>query len=315
MTARPETKARPVRPGAGGPDFARLQRLATAAEPGVRDAFLRAVRTLRRGLDLVALEQALLAQDTEAVLRLVPLVVLTEALVAAEAALDAARLGAAEAAWRTAVRAIEAQRAALGPAERIGLSFDQQSPDVVAAFQRAGAARVREITDETRRALQQLVTRAYESGRHPRELAREISQLVGLTTRQEAAVARLRAALEAEGLTGARLERRVGQVARRLLRQRAETIAQTEANRAMNDGQRAAWSRLEAAGQLSPQQFAREWVTVLPAARVCKLCTPLDRARAPLGGTFPGGGGNGPPRHPRCRCTEVLVPVRRGEPS
>lgn len=311
-TARPvEMKAQPVRPEAAGPGWARLQRLADAAEGAMRDEVLTALNRLRRDLPRAALEEALLEGRLERILRLVPVEKLEAALVEVESVAAGVRAAAARETGRQAAAAVEAIRVPLTPDERAGFAvgFDQQSPHVVDALTRQGAARIREITDETRAAVQQLVQRGYETGRHPREVAKEIERIVGLTTRQEAAVARLRASLEAEGVKPAKVDAQVARYAKKLRKQRAETIAQTEANRAMNDGQRAQWASLQEQGLLSPQQFEREWLTVLPAARVCAMCSPLDGARAPLGGSFPGG--YQPPRHPRCRCTEVLVPIVR----
>lgn len=302
--ARPvETKAQPVRPEAAGPGWARLQAALARAEPALRDAILAALRALGRDLPLNAIEEAVLQGDSERVLRLVPLDVLDAALSEVQTQLLPLRAAAARA-------ALEAVRVPMTPDERnrLAISFDQRSPDAEAALARA-ADRVRQVADETRLAVRQLLQRGYATGRHPREVAKEIERIIGLTTRQEEAVARFRATLEAEGVKPKSIESRVARYAKQLRKQRAETIAQTEANRAMNDGQRAQWARLQEQGLLSPAQFEREWVTVLPAGRVCKLCSPLDGTRATLGGEYPNGGGAGPPRHPRCRCTEVLVPT------
>lgn len=85
-------------------------------------------------------------------------------------------------------------------------------------------------------------------------------------------------------------------------RQRAAAIAVTEVTRAYAEGNMAAW---RASGVVA----AREWQTAVDE-RVCPLCGPLHGKIARMGEPFPFGG-QGPPRHVRCRCW--IVPVVVGD--
>ena len=76
-------------------------------------------------------------------------------------------------------------------------------------------------------------------------------------------------------------------------RARAERIAITEVTRAYQQGNETAW---KASGVVAEM----EWVTNRDE-KVCIKCGPMDKQRAPLGGTFAGGIA-APPRHVRCRC-------------
>lgn len=85
---------------------------------------------------------------------------------------------------------------------------------------------------------------------------------------------------------------------------RASLIASHEAITAANAGQREGWNQAADKGLLSADA-ERVWIAT-PGA--CPLCDALDGETAPLDGEYPEEGGDGPPLHPRCRCTEGLRP-------
>ena len=156
---------------------------------------------------------------------------------------------------------------------------------------------------------------AYDGGVHPRQAAREIRRLVGLTERQADTVSKYRAALEnpkagAPKLSQKRVDQMVDRMATRLVKERAETIARTEMITAMAEGQQAAWGGLVADGLLDANVYEQEWLAVIPSGRTCPRCLKMDGRRAPIGGEFqePGRGAvKGPTLHPKCRCSVVLA--------
>jgi hypothetical protein len=83
---------------------------------------------------------------------------------------------------------------------------------------------------------------------------------------------------------------------------RAQTIARTEAMDAANEGQRQSWAEAVDAGLL-PKDARRVWIA---AEGPCPECEDLDGEAADMDGEYPAGGGDGPPLHPNCRCTEGL---------
>lgn len=325
MTPALELKAQPVRP-TDDATWAALQRLADRRAPGARRAFLAAVRALGADVSLAALEQAILARDTAAVLALLPWATFQEAL----AAVPAAVVAAAEAAHPVAVRAAVAQLGAddalpeLGPlaidgggarSGDLGVRFDLTSPTVREAIAARAGARITEVVEETRRAVRDVVQRAYDAGVHPRNAAKEIRRLVGLTRRQTEAVATYRRTLErpkagAPKLSAKRVDGMVARYAAGLVKERAETIARTEMITAMAEGQQAGWAQLVADGMLDPNVYEQEWLAVMRPGRTCPRCLNMDGRRAPIGGLFEGdvrGPVTGPTLHPRCRCSVALV--------
>lgn len=129
--------------------------------------------------------------------------------------------------------------------------------------------------------------------KHATELAKNLS----LTSRQEIAEALV------EAFEGGNLDtlydvalQQVGSPAR------AEMIARTESMRAANAGQRESWDQAVEKGLL-PADIKREWIATSDA---CPFCVALDGKTASLSGEYPNDGGEGPPLHPDCRCTEGI---------
>jgi len=207
-------------------------------------------------------------------------------------------------------------------------ALDITNPEAVRWAQTRSAELVREISAETRQVIRAVIVRAFRDGLAPDDTARELRGVIGLTTRQEQAVAAFRDRLNRlrerppgsaadtnlrrvsnRGLTADRVNDLVAQYQARLLRQRTTTIARTEIMTASHEGQRQLWSQAVQDGALRPDNQERRWI-VTPDDRLCPLCQALEGARAALdGGKYPGGI-PGPPLHPNCRCTEGLVEAR-----
>lgn len=249
---------------------------------------------------------------------------------------DAYRL--AETAWNAAVETWRVQvarqiREALETGAEVAASamarlegrFDVTNPEATAWAAERSAALVTNVSAETRAALRGILTRSVTEGIAPRDTARLIRDVVGLTARQAQAVAGFRAALgqlqakpsgtvvetalrrlSNRGLTATRLLDLVARYAARLLRQRSVLIARTEIMTALNEGTRQLWAQGVASGDLDSSDLEQEWM-IADDERVCPICAPLDGEHAPIGGRFPGAGGSGPPAHPACRCSTGLV--------
>jgi hypothetical protein len=130
------------------------------------------------------------------------------------------------------------------------------------------------------------------------EHAAELIDGVTETTRERIKAA-IATALESGTLDDARddIANAVGDDAR------ADLIARTEVMTATNEGNREAWDQAVEEGLLTGNE-RREWIATSDA---CPLCDELDGETAPLDGEYPGDGGDGPPLHPACRCTEGLT--------
>lgn len=191
---------------------------------------------------------------------------------------------------------------------RLQLRFDLVNPRVLTGADR-GAQLVRDITETTRRGIQATITRSILEGIPPAEAARLLRPMIGLTDRQSMAVVNYRFSLLEDGASADAVAKAASKYAARLLTQRAQTIARTETIRAGREGRQATWDQARAEGLL-PDDTQRRWV-VTDDDRLCPACQELDGATVGLSEPFPKGGGDGPPYHPNCRCSSVLVIPRR----
>jgi SPP1 gp7 family putative phage head morphogenesis protein len=160
-------------------------------------------------------------------------------------------------------------RAAAKPVD-IRMQFDATSPHAVAWIQEHAAETVDGITKATRQAIADSVERALTEQFSIDDLIKEISDDIG----------------DAD---------------------RAEVIARTETMRASNQGLLESWDQATDKGLLTGSEL-KVWI-VTPDDRLCPICEPLDEEKRELDDTFNVDGDeiDGPPAHPRCRCTLGLV--------
>ena len=187
----------------------------------------------------------------------------------------------------------------------IEMKFDLLNPKTIDFINAHTGELIKQITDEQRKIVRDIIRTAFEEGGHPRKVAKQIKEVIGLTERQANAVNRLRQSMLEQGISISKVEEAVSKYADRLRRYRAETIARTETLTATNKGQRLAWEQAVDQGYLDPAKYEREWV-VTPDDLLCDQCAEMQGMRAPIGGVYPNGV-EGPPLHPNCRCTEILV--------
>ncbi len=84
---------------------------------------------------------------------------------------------------------------------------------------------------------------------------------------------------------------------------RAGVIAATETMTAANEGQREMWDQAVESGQF-PDGTEKAWIAT---SGCCDECDELDGEHVGLDEQYSGDGGDGPPLHPNCRCTEGIV--------
>lgn len=84
---------------------------------------------------------------------------------------------------------------------------------------------------------------------------------------------------------------------------RASVIARTETMMAANEGQRQSWEQAVEDGLL-PEGAQKVWIAT---SGCCDECDALDGTHVDLDEEYPDEGGDGPPLHPNCRCTEGIV--------
>lgn len=297
-----------------------------AQEAAVARDFLAAIAKLAGAIALERLLRALQAGSAEGALAAVPWAVLGEQMAPTPRLLAALQRGGQAAARE------------LFSAASIRVSFDLPNPFAQHWAEQASAVLVREVTDETRAAVRQLVVRGLAEGRGPDPIARLIRQRIGLTQAGEQAVAnyggflrdlaargnladlsaadraslarggllaRQEARLTREGLTPAWRERLEAGYRRTLLRERATAIARTELLAATSEGQHQLWQQAIRQGSLDPAEWSRVWIAAF-GERTCPICSALNGARSQVNGWFPGGIER-PPAHVMCRCTLSLA--------
>lgn len=278
------------------PVAAAIHAYADKLRPVVRRQFLTAVRTVQ---DSISLDEL-----TEAVTR-GTITVRLDAKIARFSNEMRAALGTIN---RVFDDAQQSEERALEQRYRLTVRFDLVNPQAVTAASR-GAQLVRDVTAQTRRGVQSVITRSIRDGIAPRDAARLIRPIVGLTDRQAMAVVNYRFSLLEAGSDGETVARAAAKYATKLQNQRALTIARTETIKAGREGRHAVWQQAKAEGLLSEDTLVR-WV-VTDDDRLCPACEEIDGEEVVLGGVFPKGGGSGPPLHPNCRCTSTLVIPRR----
>jgi SPP1 gp7 family putative phage head morphogenesis protein len=187
------------------------------------------------------------------------------------------------------------------------MRFDLLNPHSVDWIRDHAANLVREVSSGTKQAIRSVVQEAFLHGGHPKQQARLIRQMVGLTERQSLAVQHKWIAWREDPtlahLTDAQIERRVERYARKLHKLRAETIARHETMTAVNQGQAQAIGQARQAGLIDEERARKEWITTVDD-RICEFCAPMDGVQVKLDEDFdtPLGTVAHPPMHIQCRC-------------
>ena len=188
-----------------------------------------------------------------------------------------------------------------------GVVLDLKSPFVLDAAKRLTANLVTQVSQETKRAIRQVIFEAVLEGKAPAVAKRDIRRIIGLTRRDALAVLRYPRPQGAE------------RYAQKLLNRRALTIARTETQFAANRGQQLAWKEMARDNLIDTSRLSQRWLTTA-SDRTCDLCAPMNGQIVSLGSSFTssergvlpsarvpydGGVTESPPLHPSCRCCLV----------
>jgi len=244
-----------------------ILRVADRLEPEIRVAFLNAVEAAKKSIPVNRLTELLEDGNITGALEAVNIKLTPEQLRPIEDAITKATVSTAK------VTATE-----------FGMNFSLIQPHAVRfAMEQAGKLIVG-IDSETRQAVADIVTRGVREGVAPRQQARLIREIVGLTRRDAAAVDRfLHGAIES-GMRGPQARGRAERMARRLLNRRAENIARTETIHASNMGTQISWESAQDAGLLPPGT-QKVWIAT-EDSRTCPICAVLDGQVVDLGERF-----------------------------
>lgn len=194
---------------------------------------------------------------------------------------------------------------------------NEQIMGVIREFVRDRTANlVTNVGSTQRQGIRTAIQAAIEQGLQPRQAAQMIRLHVGLTDRDAGAVAKLRAALVAEGASPDQVLRQVQRKTNRLWRARSMNIARTETMDAVQEGKLQFVNDLASKGEIDPVRTRRKWL-VTPDDALCPICRPM--AKHPLVGldqpfySSHVGEVFKPPLHPQCRCDVRTVYVLPGK--
>lgn len=274
-----------------------------ARERNVYRVFLSAARAVAGATSMTAVARALDVYDTDQALAAMGWGKGTAAL---ESMLPKQYRVAYEIGGQEAAKALSRRIRKRDTEVGLNYAFNTVNPNAVDFARDRSGALIREWVRTSQDAIRAMVTRAFEEGIAPRDLARMIVRSgIGLTERMALAVIRRRRDLAAAGLTGDRLDARVGRYADQLLRQRGENIARTEIMMAHRVGSQASWEQAAAEGLINRDTAMQEWMANPGACP--EICVPLHGKTAKMGEPFEGGY-MGPPAHVACRCALALNP-------
>jgi hypothetical protein len=228
---------------------------------------------------------------------------------------------------------------AVGASFKVVVNFDAFNPSAAQWVQDYKLSLITAISENTRRGIQQRLFAGINAGDNPLTIARNIKQGLGLTYDQMKTVERYRGALEnldryalslalrdrrfdrtvlaaiaeQRSLSSKQIDRMVAGMTRKKLRHRAETIARTEAIRAVNAGKHLAFLQAVESGVVEEERIRRFWMHSHDSkVRDSHLAIPEmnpdgvgleEPFQSPLGNIlFPGDPAATPGNSVNCRC-------------
>lgn len=183
---RPLCDPRAVIYKARGGDMSEIEALASKLEPGLAKAILAALQAQGAAVPMDALVAALEAGDVGKVLALLD----SPAVTAAFDAIKPAVQGAVYAGGALGAGAIAAQ------VRGAAFVFDQLNPRLITWLQTYSLGLIREINDQTKEGIREYLIAGMTSGVNPKDTARQVKTVIGLTDRQSRAVFNFRKELE-----------------------------------------------------------------------------------------------------------------------
>jgi hypothetical protein len=165
---------------------------------------------------------------------------------------------------------------------------------------------IRDITQTSLTTVRRVLQDGWRTGTHPRVLARQLRDVVGLTPRQASAIARQQAKLTAQGRSAREVAKAGETLSKEALRQRALTISRTESLRFANAGAYRTTLESVRRGYVREDQVRRLWIFTQDQ-KCCEGCAAIPEMNEEGVGLYdefntPFGPVLLPPAHPNCRC-------------
>lgn len=187
------------------------------------------------------------------------------------------------------------------------VSFVLTDPNALKWIEQYAADEIVAISDSQREAVKEIVLAGYRDGITYQEQARMIRQIVGLDPRRAIAVTNLENRLRKKGkFSEDQIAKKSAKYAKRLLNQRARTIAVQEAVTAAAQGFYETTKGAVGRGILDPQKYAGYRI-VTGDERLCPHCSALaGETRELPDGVYRSTGSHTPKVHVLCRCVEGI---------
>lgn len=195
----------------------------------------------------------------------------------------------------------------LPPPVKAELRYDTNNPHIRSFLQYRTGTLVRNITTETTHNIQFAIQRSFNEAMTPNRVASLIRGSIGLLPQHEAALWNYRTALEEAGKPEHTVDILTQQYENRLLDYRANMIARTETQFALNNGQLNVWQSAADQGLMDRKTAKKVWVV---DGNPCPICQEMDGLTAPIDGYWilPDGTPVMVPTeaHPNCFCIMQL---------
>ena len=198
--------------------------------------------------------------------------------------------------------------------------LDGKVPDKLIRFDATGSRaldfaranqleKIREISQDTRQAVQSIIVDGHTRAENPREIARSIRDSIGLTSNQEQHVRNYRRALETgdygnamgrelhdarsdrslrrgETLPPEQIDRMVERYRTNYVAYRAETIARTEASKNVHAGLEESYTQAIERGDVEADALTKEWIHAGRGSHSRPTHARMDGKSVPFGEDF-----------------------------
>lgn len=165
-----------------------------------------------------------------------------------------------------------------------------------------------DITEQQKNVIKNILSSGINRGLSHKIISDKIKNVVGLNQQQYKILENIEKNLNSENVDESDIKRIIESKIKQFIKQRAETIAQTESARAVSEGRYLIQQQCYENGDF-PTEVMQEWLTGRDE-RTCSICSPMHGQRIKLNELFTTGNGlkvKSPILHPRCRCIVRII--------
>lgn len=139
------------------------------------------------------------------------------------------------------------------------MTFSPVAPSVIDAIRQLDTRVMRTLSDQVRDTARAYVENGLRNGKGPREIARELRQVLGLAPHQVEWVENYTIRLQGEEVPGPKATKMIEKYESRLIAQNAEVNARTAALDAQKLGQHLAFQQQVEAGDINGDALTKRW--------------------------------------------------------